>query len=328
LSSTDFNWDNGTDYQFQRERAMPRTIVAVAIGAAYEQIPINDPHNIPAGVRDYINGFVEAFPYLLGNDYTIDYRECPAAQLGTLVFTNQLQADYILCFSTTVVIAAARAYPEATNKPIIGNTSHPEKQPFHNQRNVCGVSAERSDDAQKAYGNFLETVSPALNQATVLHDPNYDPSKDSLRKIRLVYDPPVVNVSTTTDVQNAINNAAAGSGILLLPVDWMFGSADAIIGWAINRRILDFWFVTDWVVQSPNPSAFGGYGVSQKTTGNYMAQQLAVTWNGNWPNPAWVHVKQNDRTWLASQTRAAQNPNYPNVKLNPNNPPTGPGKVP
>jgi hypothetical protein len=312
---------------------MPRTIVAVAIGAAYKQIPINDPNNIPAGVRKYVNGFVNGdgvvngFPHVLGNDYTIDYRECPAAQLGTLVFTNQLQADFILCFSTTVVIAAAQAYSAATNKPIIGNTSQPQNYNFSHQQNVCGVSAERSDDALDVYRHFLNTVNPALNQATVLSDPNYGPSQGSLHKIHSgnIY-PPVVNVSTPADVQNAINNAVPGSGVLLLPVDWMFGSANVIIGWAINRRILDFWFVTDWVVQTPKPSAFGGYGVSQETTGAYMAQQCAVTWNGNWPNPAWMHV-QNHRTWLASQTRAVQNPNYPNVTLNPNNPPAGPGKV-
>ena len=312
---------------------MPRTIVAVAIGATYKQRPINNPNNIPAGVRKYVNGFVNGdgvvngFPYVLGNDYTIDYRECPEAQLGTSVFTNQLQADYILCFSTTVVIAAAGAYSAATNKPIIGIVSRPQNYSFYHQQNVCGVSAERSDDAQAVYRNFLNTVSPALNQATVLSDPNYSPSQDSLQKIQQVYDPPVVYVSTPTDVQNAINNAVAGSGVLLLPVDWMFGSANAIIGWAINRPILDFWFVTDWVMQTPNPSAFGGYGVSQETSGAYMGQQCAVTWNGSWPNPAWMHVK-NHRTWLASQTRAAQNPNYPNVTLNPVNPPAGPGKVP
>jgi hypothetical protein len=306
---------------------MPRTIVAVAIGATYKQILINDPNNIPAWVRKYVNGFVNGdgaingFPHVLGTDYTIDYRECPAPQLGTL-FTNQLQADYILCFSTTVVIAAAQAYPAATNRPIIGNTSHPENYPFGHQGNVCGVSAERSDDALDVYRNFLNTVNPALNQATVLHDQNYGPSRDSLQKIRQVYNPPVVNVSIPTDVQNAINNAVPGSGVLLLPVDWMFGSANAIIGWAINRQILDFWFVTDWVVRTPTPSAFGGYGVSQATTGAYMGQQCAVTWNGNWPNPAWMHV-QHHRTWWASQTRAAQ----ANLVLNPNNPPHGPGKV-
>jgi hypothetical protein len=303
---------------------MPRTIVAVAIGATYKQVLVNNPNNIPGWVRKYINGFVNGFPHTLGNDYAIDYRECPAAQLGALVFTKQLRADYVLCFSTTVVVAAAQAYPAATNKPIIGIVSRPQNQPFFHQANVCGASAERSDDAQKAYGNLLNTVNPALNQATVLNDPTYGPSQDSLQKIQQVYNPPVVNATTPTDVQTAINQAVPGSGLLLLPVDWMFGAADDIIQWATNRPILDFWFVTDWVVPSPNPSAFGGYGVSQQTSGHYLAQQLAITWNGNWPNPAWVHVKPNDRTWSASQTRAVQ----ANVILNPNNPPNGPGKLP
>ena len=300
------------------------TIVAVAIGQRYQQATINAPGNIPAWARKYINGFVNGFPHTLGTHYTIDYRECPAATLSTQVFTSGLQADYILCLSTTVVREAARIYPASTRKPIIGLVSRPQHEAFHNQANVCGVSAERSDDARNAYGNLLDTVNPALTQATVLHDPNYTPSRDSLQQIQPAYNPTVVQVQNPADVQNAINAANAGSGVLLLPVDWMFASAPAIVGWASNQAVLDFWFATDWVVQSSNASAFGGYGVPQETCGHYLAQQLDVTWNGRWPNPAWVHVKPRDRVWMASQTRA----NNAGVRLNTNPPPRGPVIVP
>ena len=219
---------------------------------------------------------------------------------------------------------AAQKYPAASNKPIIGIVSRPQNQPFSHQSNVCGVSGERSDDAQDAYRKLLNTVSPALNQATVLHDASYDPSIDSLGNIQHAYQPTVVPVSILSDVQTAINNAGTGSGVLLLPIDWMFGSATTIIGWASTRNVLDFWFVTDWMIQNSNSSAFGGYGVSQQTSGSYLAQQFSIIFGGNWPNRVWKHVQQNDRDWKASQTRAAQ----ANVTLNPHNPPTGPSKVP
>jgi hypothetical protein len=305
---------------------MPQTIVAVAVGPLYSQVNINN-NNIPAGVRKYINGFVAAFPPTIGAEYVIDYRECPAANLDTQVFTNALQADYILCLSTRVVMAAAAAYPEATNKPIIGIVSRPENYFFKNQTNVCGVSAERSNDARFAYRKLLDTVNPALVQATVLCDPNYAPSQDALQDIRQVInpDPPAVGVQNATDVQNAIGQAPAGSPILLLPVDWMFGSAPNIIQWAINRPVLDFWFVTDWVAQTPVSSAFGGYGVSQEVSGRYLADQLHIYWrSGRSPNPPWTRVHPNDREWKASQTRATA----AGTTLNTQSPPRGPVIVP
>ena len=283
---------------------MPKTVVAVAIGTTYRQANpvISSSATIPSWARKYINGFISVSPPTLGTDYVIDYRECPAADLKKNVFTNQLQADYILCFSTTVVSAAAQVYPQTSNTQIIGIVSHPEEYFFQNQGNVCGASPERSDDAQKAYENLLNTVSPALDQATVLHDQNYPPSIDSLNNIQRVHGPPVVPV-TPANIQAAINNAE-GSPVLFLPVDWMFGLAPTIIGWASNLNVLDFWFVTDWVVPSPNQSAFGGYGVSQQTSGVYLGQQFAALFKGQNPSPKWKHVQQNDRTWSASQTRA------------------------
>jgi hypothetical protein len=140
------------------------TIVAVAIGKAYRQATIDDPTNIPTWARRYINGFVTSFPHALGDAYTIDYRECPKVDLNNKVFTNQLQADYVLCLSTTVLTYAAQFYPAASNKPIVGICSHPEEEPFSGQGNVCGVSPARSDDAEDAYRNLLNTVSPQLPQ--------------------------------------------------------------------------------------------------------------------------------------------------------------------
>src|SRR6516165_4306191 len=236
---------------------MPQTIVAVAIGTAQPPTRITSNATIPSWARKYINGFIGAFPHTLGanSDYVIDYRQCPADQLlpsatGPGLFTNALQADYILCLSTTVLRAAAQAYPDtdANSPPIIGMCSHPEKEKFKAQKNVCGVKAGRSDDAPDAYRRLLDTVvDPPLNSATVLSDNSYTPSTDGVTNIHNGGDhPTVANVSNPNDVKNWINGANAGEGVLLLPVDWMFGAATDIIGWASNRNVLDFWLVTDW----------------------------------------------------------------------------------
>lgn len=297
---------------------MPKTIVAVAIGAAQLPTTITSNATIPSWARKYINGCIGAFPHTLGTDYVIDYRQCPASQLGTSVFTNALQADYIVCLSTTVLIAAAHAYPDtaANPTPIIGMCSNPQQYGFHNQTNVCGVSAGRSGDAHQGYRHLLRTVQPAFASATVLSDPTYTPSTDSVTDIHNGGDQPhIVNVSAPADVQNWINGANAGDAVLLLPVDWMFGAAPDIIGWASNCDVLDFWFVSDWVKPSPNQSAFGGYGVPQEASGVYLAQQLNSWWLGL-GNPGWAHVPQNQRAWQASQTRA----NSAHVALNAHGP--------
>lgn len=290
-----------------------KTIVAVAIGPTYQQVSINDPNNIPTGVRRYINGFVSGFPHALGTDYTIDYREAPKADLNGQVFSG---ANYLLCLSTSVLRAAA----PVVGQPIVGICSHPERETFSNQANVYGVSPERSDDAKDAYERLLKTVNPALpqDQVVVLHDSNYTPSEDGLDKIKQAYPHAQDrNVHSPNDVKNVIANASPKTGVLLLAVDWMFGSARDIIGWASNKGALDFWLVTDWVVPTSNASAFGGYGVPQERSGRYLAPQLDAIWNGGQPNPRWKHVQPNDRVWKASQTRA----NQASVSLNTNNGP-------
>jgi hypothetical protein len=305
---------------------MPQTIVAVAIGPNYRHVTIN-ALPLPDWVRKYIKGFIDAFPPNLGAgaaDYVIDYRECPTSDLGRYVFTPGLIADYIICMSTPVVRQAALKYPATNGTPIIGMVSDPSAEVFYTQRNVCGVSAGRSGDAASAYSHLLDTVRPRLASAVVLHDSNHSPSVDSVKVIHAAgHVPTIKDVHTPADVQQAIA-ASAGSGMLLLPVDWMFGVAPQIIGWATGHNVLDFWLVTDWVQPSPSASAFGGYGVPQETSGSYLAQQVDAIWNNDWPNPVWLPVPQYERAWKASQTRAlgaAKN-------LNNNGPPNGPEVVP
>src|SRR5215218_1088826 len=239
----------------------PKIVQAVAMGPTLTpNVRIDATHPVPPGTRKYIDGFITGMaPRVLGTDYVIDYRECTVNDFGT-VFPPGLAAEYILCLSTRVVLAAAQAYPPPSPKQIIGIVSQPKGLlPGNVRSRAFGASAGRINDARFAYRSLLNSVTPALTDAdvTVLHDNTYAPSVDALNDIQEPYDPTrVIAVHNPTEVVNAINNTIPpNSGVLLLPVDWMFGSATQIIQAAINRPVLDFWLITDRVVPTP-PSAF------------------------------------------------------------------------
>lgn len=285
---------------------MASTILAVAIGETDKTVRINSTA-IPSGVRRYISGLISGLTARgksIGDasDYVIDYRECTAPRLETFVFNSTLRADCIFCMSTTVVRRADNFTKQhSLQTPIVGIVSDYQRESFGG--NVCGVSAQRSQQARQCYEHLLRTVVPGLNKAYVLHDPNYDPSKDSLRNITGGHHPDVVNVSSPSDIQREIGNMPQGSGLLLLPVDWFFGAAEHIIGWARAQKLLDFWPVTDWVRSTP-PSAFGGYGAPQERCGELLAERVASVWDGTMPARLWVHVDSSDFVWRASEAVA------------------------
>jgi hypothetical protein len=284
-----------------------KTIVAVAIGKGpnVQHATIISLGTVPTWARPYIGGIITGLRnkgHNIGTDYTIEYYDSPQSSLNT-VFITGLVADFIVCLSTTVMRAAAAKYASAPPK-IIGIVSHPEVEDFSNQPNVCGVRAKRSQAAHDCYQKLLNSFSPPLNTATVLHATTYDPSKDSIKKLDDAGDSPtVVRVSNLNDVQSAIGGMAQGTGVLLLPVDWFFGAAMDIIGWARTQKVFDFWSVTDWV-KSDTSGAFGGYGVPQVTSGIYLAEQLHKAWNAGLPNPVWLPVRNSDFEWKVSQAVA------------------------
>jgi hypothetical protein len=167
---------------------MPQTVVAVAVGPMYSQVNINN-NNIPAGVRKYINGFVAAFPPTIGAEYVIDYRECPAATLIR-------KYSQTLCKRITSCVFDQSGHGRRWSVSRGYHADHwhrlgPENY-FSKSNDVCGASAERSNDARFAYRK-LDTVNPALVQATVLYDPNYAPSQDPPRySASYQSDPPAV----------------------------------------------------------------------------------------------------------------------------------------
>jgi hypothetical protein len=293
---------------------MPKTILAVAIGDSRKSKAINN--SAPAtlnGVRPYIGGLINGLSklpvpntkpvrnYQIGTDYVIDYRECDLDQLNR-TFTS---ADVIFCMSTRVVRAAA-SYNSSI--PIVGIVSNPRHEGFLN-KNICGISGKRSQEARHCYDRLKMTTVPNLKDENVyvLHDASYGPSKDSLETIRGgKHDPRVAYVSPS-NIEDVIKDLTPGWGLLVLPVDWFFGAAPDIISWARAKGLVDFWSVTDWV-QRTLPSALGGYGVPQQRCGELLAERVAyVLPSGAIPRPEFTDVDINsDVVWKASDAAAAE----------------------
>ena len=281
--------------------AATRTIVAVAIGNSQKNTVIRD--SSPAtlkGLRPYIKGLIswlanEPDPpvpdsvlgrYQIGdaNDYVIDYRECTEDDLKhnyDFKPKNGLPSSYvILCMSTTV---AREAVNFSTAIPIVAIVSDPFKENF--PENVCGVSARRPDHAKDCYNIFKAKIAPT--KIYLLHKDGYGPSEISRKWIGKR---DCLSIKNNDVLKDKIGTIPPGSGLRILPADRFFGAADDIIQWAeVDNNISTFWTVTDWVKAG---GAFGGYGFSQETCGQYMAERVAQIWtsNGNIPDPPFVRV--------------------------------------
>jgi hypothetical protein len=169
------------------------------------------------------------------------------------------------------------------------------------------------------YNHFFYSV-PSLKTVYVLHDKDHKPSKAALQT--LPSSVKTIDVSKNiakipdelTRVWNKDHPDPQRTGILVLPIDRCFGAADAINDWGISHKVPIFWPVTDWVFSTtdPEPSAFGGYGVSQRYCGEVMGAKVATILQGGTPNPPWVPAniddpatdQNTDIDWAVSQAAA------------------------
>jgi hypothetical protein len=325
-------------------------ISAVAIGktASTAVTHITDPDPATWGtVRQYITGLVDGLApgRVIPTDYVIEYRERTESQLTT----NPAEAftgDLIFAMSTTVVTAAQTytSTPGNPATPIVGIVSDPGPPPgedFKKSANICGVSAQRHQTADKCFDHFIDTVIPKFTNAVILCKPNYHPSDRALRLVQ--QEAAKRNVSLTllkyTNPNQTIPNwlntlptQPAKTGILVLPVDLFFanaGGAGGIIDLAQNtglgttsQKLPTFFFATDWVQPYPALSALGAYGVPQDRCGELMADMVDLVWTSGVPakpDDRWPPlVKNSDFQWVTSET-VANNFGY---KANKNGPDT------
>jgi ABC-type uncharacterized transport system substrate-binding protein len=298
---------------------MTQRILAVAIGDPLNSRTITSTTSL-TGVRPYIIGLTtylsqQTVPnshpqrnYTLGTDYTIDYQECFE---DDETFTGT--PDVIFCMSTPVT---RKAKNFTSTIPIVGIFSEQAVEKFDQTTNICGLNAQRIQNARNYYDKFHATV-PGLASIYVLHRVANTASTKSLSGIHAGGPLPVpllrLQVATQPrhDIRTLISAVPHGSGLLVLPVDLFFGSANDINSQATAQSLPVFWPVKDWV-----PPAIGGFGVPQEKCGELMGKQVQFILENPGQIPQgqddrFVTVQPTDYKWVASKAVA----NALNIKL-------------
>jgi hypothetical protein len=280
------------------------TILAVAVGSQANSHTFTSMDDAVLNtVRPYVKGLVYKLftkGKIIGTHYIIKYEEVvdPTAFFSGLAGAPEL----IFCMSRTVLQAASTKYPQNTGVPIVGIVSNPSD--FNNNNKVFGISGQRAQKGRQYYDKFVDTV-PILKTAGqklfVLTKKNYKPTDEAFSDLPNFPNPAIVrvNVSSFGEIAAGIPADTPG-GILVLPADLFFADAPKIIKLADDRKLPDFWPVTDWV-KPALPSALAGYGVPQLMCGEMLGDRIADYWaQGGVPNPPFKVVNDSDFVWMAS----------------------------
>jgi ABC-type uncharacterized transport system substrate-binding protein len=152
-------------------------------------------------------------------------------------------------------------------------------------------------------------VVPRLKDVWVLHQPGYGPSQKAYDLIAtsIGKKPNYVDVTERKNITTELDKKVPkgpGVGVLVLPIDRCFGSADVIIKWQTKSKIPTFWPATDWV-HAGKAAALGGYGVPQEYCGYRMGEQIAFIWSNDGAIPPFEDCQPSHVKWLASKKVAA-----------------------
>jgi ABC-type uncharacterized transport system substrate-binding protein len=266
-----------------------KRIAAVAVGPARDHV-ISAAGGV-GNVRPYIDGLIDGLAKhgrRLGTDYEIHYMERPQAELekakksGMFRDSDGGSRDLIFAMSTNVVRAAKDT---GDKTPIVSVVSHPQAEGFHRISHITGISARRSQTADKCFEYFFATV-PTLKRVRVLHKAGYGPSDRSLKLVRAAAKKrgvavEVVAIKTREDIEKKLKAMAkrdlkkpAEIGLMALPVDVALGAVQVIVDVAQGQKNIPVFFpITDHVKANAH-SPLGGYGVSQRTCGELMADYV------------------------------------------------------
>jgi ABC-type uncharacterized transport system substrate-binding protein len=306
-----------------------QTIIAVAISDNNADVAIRGWDDLEdlkgVRVRPYLRGLVRGLDELdrvigVGTDqYVIDFRLRKTLQNSD--FQNPLDNNpyVILCMSSGVVAAAKTFNNTVLVKiPIIGVVSEPAKEGFDQDTSICGVSARRVQTADKCFKRFKRAV-PDLTTVFLLHKKGYAPSERARDAVIATAVPgmtyTVLEVSSASDIDTAIaalpsrnpSTEKATRGIQVLPADLCLGYAREIINLSQGVKKLPAFFpVPDWVT-SNQPSAFGAYGVSQRTCGVLMAERVDEVWKNGVPpqaNKRWINATNDQFDYVVGTTAA------------------------
>ncbi len=283
-----------------------QTILAVAIGNPANSRTITDPAQLK-GVRQYITGLVfylsqQTNPsttknYAIGSDYTIDYQEWDENNGD---YSNANTYDVIFCMSTPLV----RKAKDYASKPIVGVFSDPTGEGFDKTNNVCGVNAQRIQNAQYYYDKFVNAIS-GLKSVYALHRLGNTASIASwalVHQSNSSVQPLKMGTGPGQDIPSLIKGVPAGSGIIVLPVDLFFGQFQYINELATAQNLPVFWPIPDLV-----PPGLVGYGVSQFDSGQAMGKlvQYILEHPNSIPTDSNRFISAGTAKWVASKAAAA-----------------------
>jgi ABC-type uncharacterized transport system substrate-binding protein len=303
------------------------TILAMAVGPQ-KDLMIDSTAKLH-GVRPYVAGLVRALRRQLGSDYKIDYRERELHQLvpgssAAEAFKSVEHCRVIFAMSSRVVLAAESLSP---SPPIVWPSVSDWMLDKIGKHNATGVSARRTQSAGDCLLRFLATVA-TLETVHVLDNPGYPPSDRALDLVKQVAKAKnirinVLSVKSAEEIKKQLGTLptrhtkdAAFEGVLPLPVDVCFGTAQMIIHEAQETKKIPVFLPATDLVRRELPSALGGFGVSQHRCGELVADFVENIVFGK-GKPAALPVKQAaaaDFEWIVS-TAAANDLNIPIVQM-------------
>ncbi len=271
-----------------------KRILAVAVGLNLDndrcqlwQNVIGGAQNVP--LRPYVTGLIEGLTALgmnPGQDFQIDYATCHPRGLGQLVKSSvgETSPDAIFAMSTTAVkaaMAASKTIPivfpsisDPVDDGIVKSCAAPGK-------NATGIQAMRRHTADQCLELFKATV-PSLRTIIGLHKPDYGPAtraysrvRAAAKRARVVFRAQTVRshkeiVDVLSKMSPEPGRRGPEKGVLIMPDDLALSAWPKIAKIAGERKIPNFFPVTDWV-RNETPSVFAGFGIPQRTCGEAAA---------------------------------------------------------
>lgn len=277
-------------------------ILAIAVGLnpanAAPMLWRNIVANQQVPIRPYVKGLIDGLMDLEmtpGQDFEIDYATCDPGGLKKFVqnTAGDIRPDAIFAMSTTAVkaaMAASKTIPivfpsisDPVDDGVVKSCAVPGK-------NATGIQAMRRQTADECLELFKATV-PSLKTIFGMHKPNYGPAtrayrsvRQAARRVRVTFTPLIVRsqkdiVNILSAMSPVVGKQGPKHGVLVMPDDLALSAWPKIGEICTDRKIPNFFPVTDWV-STTAPSVMAGFGIPQYACGKQAAAYMYKVLHG------------------------------------------------
>jgi putative ABC transport system substrate-binding protein len=279
-----------------------KRILAIAVGlnpdSGARSVWQNIIGNQQVPVRPYVKGLIDGLSDLglrPGQDFQIDYATCEPRGFAQFIkgTIGDTAPDAMFAMSTTAAKAAMAA--SKTIPIVFPSISDPVEDGVVKScpapgKNATGIQAMRRQTADECLELFKATV-PSLRTILGMHKPNYGPATRAYKSIRqaakragVTFTPLIVRshkdiVSILSAMSPVVGKKGPEQGVLILPDDLALSAWPKITAIARDRKIPNFFPVTDWV-RNTTPSALAGFGIPQYACGKAAAAYMQKVLNG------------------------------------------------